>query len=56
VGVYRFWRDIGYPVGALLAGASADMIGMAAAMWLVSAVTCLSGVVVVFRMDEPLLR
>lgn len=54
VGVYRFWRDIGYPIGALLAGATADLIGMAAAMWLVAAVTFLSGVVVVFRMEEPL--
>ena len=56
VGVYRFWRDIGYPIGALLAGASADVVGMAGAMWLVAGVTFLSGVVVLFRMEEPLLR
>ena len=54
VGVYRFWRDIGYPIGALVAGASADVFGMASAMWIVAAVTFVSGVVVVFRMEEPL--
>jgi hypothetical protein len=28
VGAYRFWRDLGYPVGALLVGALADFFGM----------------------------
>src|SRR5439155_9408704 len=28
VGVYRLWRDSGYAVGALLAGALADLFGM----------------------------
>ncbi len=27
LGVYRFWRDIGYAVGAVLAGAAADLLG-----------------------------
>ena len=52
VGVYRLWGDLGYAIGALLAGATADMLGLAAAMWLVAALTMLSGVVVAVRMRE----
>src|SRR5207237_8620960 len=39
VGVYRLWRDIGYAVGALLAGLAADALGLSGAMWLVAAHT-----------------
>ncbi|HSD21781.1 MAG TPA: MFS transporter [Anaeromyxobacter sp.] len=52
VGVYRLWRDLGYAVGALLAGITADALGTDAAIWLVAAVTCASGVVVAARMRE----
>jgi MFS family permease len=56
VGVYRLWRDLGYAVGALLAGVTADALGLPAAMWLVSALTFASGVVVAVRMSETLPR
>ena len=52
VGVYRLWRDGGFAVGALLAGGVADLLGLAAAIWTVGAVTALSGVVVAARMYE----
>jgi hypothetical protein len=52
--VYRFWRDFGYPVGALLAGLVADWLGMAAAIHVVAALTLLSGLVVLVRMPETL--
>ena len=52
VGVYRLWRDLGYAAGALLAGVTADLFGLAAAVWLVAALTFLSGVVVALRMRE----
>lgn len=54
VGVYRLWRDLGYAVGALLAGATADLFGVAAALWLVAALTLLSGVIAALRMSETL--
>lgn len=54
VGVYRLWRDFGYVLGALLAGLTADLIGLAGAMWLVAAITLMSGLVAAVRMDEPL--
>jgi MFS family permease len=54
VGVYRLWRDLGYAVGALLAGIVADAFGLRAAMWTVAALTCASGLVSAFRMTETL--
>ena len=56
VGVYRLWRDLGYAVGAVLAGVTADALGVPAAMWLVAALTFLSGTVVAMRMTETLRR
>jgi MFS family permease len=44
VGVYRFWRDFGFVVGALLAGILADTFGAGAAIVVVSALTAGSGV------------
>jgi MFS family permease len=52
VGVYRLWRDLGYAVGALIAGVAADSLGLRAAIWLVAAVTAASGLVVAIRMYE----
>ena len=56
VGVYRLWRDGGYAVGALVAGALADLFGMATAIGAVAALTFLSGVQVALRMPETLRR
>lgn len=56
VGVYRLWRDLGYAIGALLAGLIADAFGLAAAMWTIAAITFASGVVAVVRMTETLPR
>jgi MFS family permease len=54
VGVYRLWRDLGYAAGALLSGATADLFGLRAAIWLVAALTFASGTVVVVRMRETI--
>jgi MFS family permease len=54
IGVYRFWRDLGYAIGALIAGLAADLIGLSGAMWIVSALTFVSGLIVAFRMAETL--
>ena len=54
VGVYRLWRDLGYAIGALLAGITADALGIDAAIWLVAGVTFASGLVVAVRMRETL--
>jgi MFS family permease len=54
VGVYRLWRDLGYAIGALLAGITADALGIEAAIWLVAAITFTSGIVVAVRMRETM--
>ncbi len=55
IGVYRLWRDLGYAVGALIAGITADLFGITAAIWLVATITLVSGLVVAFRMRETLI-
>lgn len=50
--VYRFWRDLGYAIGALSAGLMADRFGFAAAILVVAAVTFASGGVVAIMMRE----
>ena len=54
VGVYRLWRDLGYAVGALLAGVTADAFGLNVAMWVIAGLTCVSGIVSATRMTETL--
>jgi hypothetical protein len=56
VGVYRLFRGLGYARGALLAGLTADALGLPAAMWLVAGLTLALGVVVAVRMGETLRR
>ncbi len=52
VGVYRLWRDLGYAIGALIAGITADALGLDVAIWIVAAITFASGLVVALRMRE----
>jgi MFS family permease len=56
VGIYRFWRDAGYAIGAVVAGVTADLLGLHAAVGIVAAITFLSGFVVAARMRETLRR
>lgn len=50
--VYRFWRDLGYAIGALSAGIIADRFGLSAAIGSIAALTFISGVVVAVFMRE----
>jgi MFS family permease len=43
VGVYRFWRDMGYALGAVIAGSVADAFGYGGAIALVAGLTAASG-------------
>ncbi|MCH8273560.1 MAG: MFS transporter [Armatimonadetes bacterium] len=45
LGVYRFWRDMGYAVGALSSALIADKFGMEAAVYSVAGVCLVSGIV-----------
>jgi MFS family permease len=50
--VYRFWRDLGYAVGALSAGVVADAFGLSWAIGSVGVLTFLSGAIVAVSMRE----
>lgn len=57
LGVYRFWRDLGYGIGALLLGVIADAFGaMEAGFWFTAMAMTLSGLWVAIAMDETLAR
>lgn len=56
VGVYRLWRDLGYALGAIIAGIVADLFGLSQAALAVAALTFLSGLIVSVRMAETQVR
>jgi MFS family permease len=43
VGVYRFWRDMGYVAGGVIAGVLADSLGFGGAIAVVAGLTAASG-------------
>jgi MFS family permease len=53
VGVYRFWRDFGFVLGALVAGLGADATSPRAAIVIVAALTGASGLVVASTSWQP---
>ena len=47
IGIYRFWRDLGYGIGALALGLVANWSGaISSGFWLVSIAMLLSGAIV----------
>jgi MFS family permease len=54
VGVYRLWRDIGFALGAVLAGVLADLYSIQVAIIVVAVITAASGLDVALRMRETL--
>jgi MFS family permease len=50
--VYRFWRDLGYAIGALSAGLIADWFGLATAISAIAALTFISGLSAMVLMRE----
>jgi MFS family permease len=53
VGVYRFWRDFGFVLGALIAGIGADVASPRAAIVIVAVLTAASGLVVAGTSWQP---
>jgi MFS family permease len=52
VGVYRFWRDLGYAVGALMAGVFAGVFGLVWAVHAAGILTAMSGLLAWAQMSE----
>ena len=50
--VYRFWRDLGYAIGALSAGVIADTLGLSWAIRIIAILSFLSGAIVAVLMRE----
>ena len=53
VGVYRFWRDFGFVLGALIAGVGADATSAQTAILIVAALTGASGLLVAATSWQP---
>jgi MFS family permease len=53
VGVYRFWRDFGFVVGALIAGIGADTTSPSTAIAIVAVLTAASGFIVAATAWQP---
>lgn len=55
LGIYRFWRDSGYAVGALTTGIIVDNFGIEASILAVAVLAFLSGIIVTVRMHPSLM-
>ena len=53
VGVYRFWRDFGFVLGALIAGIGADATSPRTAILIVAVLTGVSGLIVAATSWQP---
>lgn len=54
IGTFRLWRDLGYAIGALLSGITADIFGLTAAILLIALLTILSAIIIKVRMPETI--
>ena len=50
LGVFRFWRDMGYAIGAILTGILADTLGINASVLVIGLLTIFSATVILYRM------
>jgi len=50
LGVFRFWRDMGYAIGAILTGIIADTLGINASVLVIGLLTIVSSAIIFFRM------
>jgi MFS family permease len=54
IGTFRLWRDLGYAIGAIISGITADLFGVAYAMVFIGILTILSSLIIKFRMPEQI--
>ena len=51
LGIFRFWRDMGYAIGAILTGVIADFFGIPASILIIGLLTISSALIIYFRMN-----
>jgi MFS family permease len=54
IGTFRLWRDLGYAIGAILSGITADIFGVNSAIILIGLITVFSSLVIQFRMPQKI--
>jgi MFS family permease len=54
IGTFRLWRDLGYAIGAILSGVTADLFGIEAAIILIGVITLASSLIIQFRMPKKI--
>ncbi len=52
LGIFRFWRDLGYAIGAILSGITADIFGISAAIYFIAGITLFSAIFIQVRMTQ----
>ena len=52
IGTFRLWRDLGYAIGAIISGITADLFGVNYAIILIGVITILSSLIIKIRMPK----
>lgn len=52
IGAFRLWRDLGYAIGAIISGITADAFGIEYAILLIGCITVLSSLIIKIRMPK----
>jgi MFS family permease len=52
IGTFRLWRDLGYAIGAIISGISADLFGLHTAIIFIGIITILSALIIEIRMSR----
>jgi MFS family permease len=52
IGTFRLWRDLGYAIGAILSGITADILGVEYAVICIAIITIISAIVIQIRMPK----
>ncbi|HMP30736.1 MAG TPA: MFS transporter, partial [Saprospiraceae bacterium] len=52
IGTFRLWRDLGYAIGAVVSGITADIFGLDIAIILIGVITIISAMIIQYRMGD----
>ncbi|MGO4905001.1 MFS transporter [Flavobacterium sp. W20_MBD1_R3] len=55
IGTFRLWRDLGYAIGAIISGITADLFGINYAIVLIGIITIVSSLIIEIRMPKDTL-